>query len=618
MTHIERITSQKHDGGQAMVHSNNPAGDDPHKRPREHASLPFIVGCLYMLIFFLAFSGCNGDGTQSSDVLTASPGFTGGETNPVCVAGNSGEDVQHPEFVRNIPGQTGWYASPVVVDLNNDHAKEVVAAYYTLYVYDAQGKVLDSADGNGKRIYAPHVVMDIDGDGILEIACGQGHEVYVYEWRNGLALKSGWPFKTSTENEPPEIRGMAAADLDGNGSTEIVVTTTETKKSDAGGTQVYVLNGAGDLYQPADTSFQAWPRYNSRTGQGGDADRNGVGHNGYGCYGLNVGIGNIDDDPQQEIIVTYDNHHIQAFNHDGQAIDASDYFKNRDSEYRDMRLTWGQFIRWADPDVEEAHYHLHQGDWPHPGSQEWLQWTASPPNVVDIDGDGRNEVVGIPNIEMEEDTYVTQAYGVMVLEGAYGDGKRSARRLPNWEILPRGDWPIQVAGWYPPKGVPAPMTINIQGDDLPEIVVSLNDGCMYAFDAYGHLLWRHNYTHGKPIMYASEPTAADLNQDGSPEVIFVTYGDPDTNDSGWLIILAADGTLLHDVALPNPGHNGNGNGAPCAPTISDLDGDGSLEILVQTFDHGMDIFTVPGSGDGCLLWTTARGGPLRSGRPIRN
>jgi hypothetical protein len=600
-----------------MAHSNNPAGDKHRKRQHKQAILPFIVDCLCMLFFFIAVSGCSGEGdeTPSLNAPTPTPSFTGGETNPVCVAGNLGGDVQQPEFVRNISGQTSWYASPVVVDLNKDHTKEVVAAYHTLYVYDAQGNVLDSAAGNGERIYAPHVVVDIDGDGVMEIACGQGHEVYVYEWRNGLELKSGWPFNSTTAGESPEIRGMAAADLDGNGSIEIVVTTTQTQKSAEGGAQVFVLNGAGGLYQPADVSFQAWPRYNSRTGQGGDADRNGAGHNGYGCYGLNVGIGNIDDDPQQEIIVTYDNHHIQAFNHDGQAIDASDYFNNRDSDYRDMPLTWGQFIRWADPDVEEAHYSLHQGDWPHPSSQEWLQWTASPPNVVDINGDGRNEVVGIPNIEMEVDSYVTQAYGVMVLEGAYGDGKRSARRLSDWQILPRGGWPIQVVGWYPPKGVPAPMTINIQGDDLPEIVVSLNDGSMYAFDAYGHLLWRYDYTHGKSIMYASEPTAADLNQDGSPEIVFATYGIAKSSDSGRLVILAADGTLLHDVALPNPGHNDNGNGAPAAPTIADLDGDGSLEILVQTFDHGMDIFTMPGSADGCLLWTTARGGPLRNGRP---
>jgi hypothetical protein len=583
-----------------------------------------LLGLMAAILFCLSFMGCGGGGSSNagggsntgggSQITTTS--FIGGETNPVCTPTSSGQAVQAPQWVRNVRGQTGWYASPIVVDLDGNGSREVVAAYYTLYVYDAQGNLLDSKAGNGGRIYAPHVVMDIDGDGIMEIACGQRHELYVYEWRNnGLQLKNGWPADTTTAGESPEIRGMAASDLDGNGSIEIIVTTTQTQSTANGGAQVFVFNSNGGNYQPSGTPFQAWPRYNNRTGTGGDADRNGTGHSGFGCYGLNVGTGDIDDDPEQEIIVTYDNHHIQAFNHDGEAIDASNYFTNRENAYNGMPMTWGQFIRWADPDVEEDHYHLHlSGFWPHPRDQEWLQWTASPPNVVDLDGDGLNEVVGIPNIEMHE-PYVTQAYGVMVLEGAHGDGSRSAMRKPGWEILPRGGWPVQVDGWYPPKGVPAPLTMDIQGDDLPEIVASLNDGCMHAFDASGLQLWRYNYTHQKAIMYASEATAADLNQDGSPEIIFTTYGDPDQNDCGRLIILGADGALVHDVALPNPGHNGNGNGAPSAPTIADLNGDGELEILVQTFDHGMDIFTVPGSADNCLLWSTARGGPLRNGRP---
>lgn len=577
---------------------------------------------LWMLLFLMLSLSCGGSGGgghdgssgDSSDDQAGTPSYTGGETNPVCVAEMSSGAVQAPLFVRNVSGQTGWFASPVAVDLEGDAAMEIVAAYYTLYVYDAFGNTLDHAAGNGGRIYAPHVVTDLDGDGSLEIVCGQRHEVYVYEWNGGLVIKDGWPADTTTAGQSPEIRGMAAADLDGNGTIEVVVTTTQTQSTASGGAQVFVFNSAGELYQPAATPFQAWPRYNNRTGAGGDADRNGAGHSGYGCYGLNVGIGDIDDDPEKEIIVTYDNHHIQAFNHDGVAIDAADYFTNRDSSYRGMPLTWGQFIRWADPDVEEAHYHLHEGTWPHPRSQEWLQWTASPPNVADINGDGRNEVVGIPNIEKEV-PYVTQAYGIMVLEGRYGSGDRSAMRLPGWETLPRGNRPIDVDGWYPPSGVPAPMIMNVQGDDLPEIVVSLNDGCMHAFDAFGLRLWRYNYTHAKAIMFASEPTAADLNQDGSPEIIFTTYGDPNHHDSGRLIILAADGAVLHDIPLPGPGHNGNGNGAPSAPTIADIDGNGELEILVQTFDHGMDIFTVPGSNGNCLLWTTARGGPLRNGRP---
>jgi hypothetical protein len=211
--------------------------------------------------------------------------------------------------------------------------------------------------------------------------------------------------------------------------------------------------------------------------------------------------------------------------------------------------------------------------------------------------------------------YETQAYAVMTLEGAYGTGDRSAMRKAGWETLPRGDAPIAVAGWYPPSGVPAPSTVDIVGDGRPEIVVTLNDGYVYAFDADAQRLWRYDFTHGKAIMFASEVTVADLNQDGSPEVLFSTFGDPDEEDSGHLMVLSANGSLLHDVPLPDPGHNGNGNGGPAAPAVGDLDGDGELEVFVQTFDHGMDMFTVPGSGTNCVLWSTARGGPLRMGQP---
>lgn len=88
---------------------------------------------------------------------------------------------------------------------------------------------------------------------------------------------------------------------------------------------------------------------------------------------------------------------------------------------------------------------------------------------------------------------------------------------------------------------------------------------------------------------------------------------PTTVNGGHIVVLANTGKLLFDVELPGQGTNGNGIGVPSAPTIADIDGDGQLEILVQTFEHGIDVFTVPGSGKACLPWGNARGSLLRNG-----
>jgi len=58
------------------------------------------------------------------------------------------------------------------------------------------------------------------------------------------------------------------------------------------------------------------------------------------------------------------------------------------------------------------------------------------------------------------------------------------------------------------------------GVTRPEIIVSLNDGFMNAFSADARELGRFNFTHGKAVMYDSEATLSDLNQDGSPEILF--------------------------------------------------------------------------------------------------
>ena len=260
--------------------------------------------------------------------------------------------VAKPRFVRNIDtGETGWFSSPGLVDLTGDRKLEIVAPFYSTFVYSAKGRLLGKGTASNGRVYAPGVVADLDRDGVKEIVVGGNTgDVAAYNLgAGGLQPKAGWPASTCSGGQCPETRGLAAADLDGDGRIEVVATTTNTSPS---GSQVFVFTASG-------ANAPGWPRYSAA-----DATFNGVGNHGYGAYGENVGIGQLDDDPQREVVVTYDNHQINLFNHDGTSVLASPWYTNRQSGHVGRRLGWGQFIRWLRPKVEDDHYHRHAGDWP--------------------------------------------------------------------------------------------------------------------------------------------------------------------------------------------------------------------------------------------------------------
>ena len=276
-------------------------------------------------------------------------------------------------------------------------------------------------------------------------------------------------------------------------------------------------------------------------------------------------------------------------------------------------MGWGQFIRWADPRVERRHYHLHTGAWPSPARQPWLQWTASPPAVADLDGDGRNEVIGIPNVERHI-PYRTQGYAFMVLDGAYGDGSRSARRHPGFEMLPMSNRPVHRPGgdWYPPSGIPAPTVVDIVGDGRPEIVAALPGGKVYAVGPDGRPALdrrvraaaredvRLGGGRGRPEQ-GRHPRAGLRHLRAAPRT-------PDV----WSCSRPR-GRSSRSPGCGHQGQDGNGIGVAAAPSIGDLTGNGTLEIVLTTFDHGVDVYTVPGSGTGCLPWPTGRGNTLRNG-----
>ena len=293
--------------------------------------MPRLAALVALLMIVMA-PAAGGGSSATENGLAARAG---------CAATAGTAPVAAPRFVRTIAtGETGWFASPGLVDLNGDGRLEIVAPFYSTFVYDAKGRLLGKGTATKGRVYAPGVVADLDGDKLPELVVG-GNEgtVAAYELRGGrLGLEPGWPASTCSGGQCPEARGMAAADLDGDGRIEIAVTTTNTSPT---GSQVFVFDAKGAIYRPKDAPATAWPRFNTLSGKGNDAAFNGGGNHGYGAYGENVGIGNLDDDPQLEIVVTFDNHQINVFNHDGTSVLASPWFRNRDSRHAGRRFGWG-------------------------------------------------------------------------------------------------------------------------------------------------------------------------------------------------------------------------------------------------------------------------------------
>lgn len=127
--------------------------------------------------------------------------------------------------------------------------------------------------------------------------------------------------------------------------------------------------------------------------------------------------------------------------------------------------------------------------------------------------------------------------------------------MPSPEYPPLGKFyscPLKTR--YLNLSSPAPTTpvpVDLNDDGKLEVLVSFNDGHFNAYGSDSAFKWSVDIAHGKDIAFCSEPTVADLNQDGVPEIIIATYGSPDVADSGYLMVISSTGEVLADILLEN-------------------------------------------------------------------
>lgn len=524
------------------------------------------------------------DGGRSADAPTTRDSGSGGGTITIptasCATASGGgtHEVATPVAWRNFSDSyhEGWVASPAVADLDGDGNNEIVAARDTrLIVWRLDGSVRFSKDftddATEGRAWASPVVADLvpERPG-LEIVVASRSALHAYD-KDGNEL-TGFPHIFRDE-----MRSLSAGDIDGDGRLEIVVMST----NHLGGGQVVLAlqdNGQPVAGFPVDTRDAAQGCQNACWVVGG--------------FNQNLGIADLDGDGRADIVATQDNAYIGVYQGDGHIFDSATIFADRP--------------KW--PGIRFLHdYALAKQGYPDRGDQLQAHFTSSAPALADLDGDGRNEIAVLGSVQDADQTYREQGVALWLLEQ---DGSRVA----GWEA------PYHVsqylAGLWDYEGTNVVGETNqvqvadINGDKPgPELIFAAFDGQIHCLSAKREPLWSYRYTDDDRSL-TTGVAIADLSGDGSAEAVFASYS-PD-NDRSFLFVLDAAGKLLHKLSLP-------GRGSMSVPTIADVDGDGTLEILVDLKDQGGDGhpqllgYTVPGSSNNCLLWPTGRANLLRNG-----
>ena len=478
--------------------------------------------------------------------------------------------MQKPELLLTLQDRwhEAWQASPAVADLDGDGKNEIIVARSErLIVWNADGSVKWTYDAKG-RTWASPIVADFRDDPRLEIAIASQDEVILLD-ASGAVL-SGFPVRWESE-----LRSLAAADVDGDGQLDLLAAPAHSGPTDV--IKIWHANGA---------PMAGFPPNEAGTSGCADDEKCYLA----GCYDQNLAAGDLDGDGKADVVVDHDNTYASFHKSSGEAYDVSEIYSAKKSPG----------VRYLH-DLESAK----QGYAEDEETALQAHFTNSAPAIADLDGDGVPEIVLLGSAQNAAQSQRELGVGLWVMN-------RDSSRHQGWETPFHA--PGYLSGLWDFEGTNVVAATNqVTVADLdpshagPELLFAGFDGKIHAVAADRTELWSLTYT-TDPNVLTGGVVVGDLSGDGIPEIVFNTYS-VDEN-KGSLFVLDAGGNALHQIALAR-------RGAIPVPTLADVDGNGTVEIVVSLKDaedkvESVDVFTVPGSSTNCMLWSTGRGNLLRN------
>lgn len=415
------------------------------------------------------------------------------------------------------------------------------------------------------------VLSNVYGTSVPEIVSCSGGSAFALT-RSGDGYRPVW------NTQDVDCTAVAAGDINGDGALEVVVGTT-TPPSLPGTLQIFTPH----LYGAARASVQL-----------------------PGTQGVNdVAIGNVDGDPEPEIVAVT-----------GSAAYVFDAAT--------LALDWtasgrgGHTVAIADVEGDGPAEIVISGSDGHvlDGASGTFKWGyaggfGTYMAVGDIDADGKPEIVGVASRTVRivhGDTLASTTftlYDYHVAQSiAIGDGNDDGQL----DIVVGEDQWGEVRGyaangspiWYvsnPEHGVSGIAVGDVDGDGQNETVwgagwSSTGTDSLFVGNAATHAVeWSAPDLDG-PL----HATAADLDGDGSPELI-VAFASTDSGyDPGLITISDSRGNLLRQWTVPSSYYDLN------RLAVGQLDGDPALEIVVLVDDYYAKLYSFDGvTGD--LEWT---------------